>query len=316
MSSSYGIIINNCNFISINLSYCLFDVSSSQMYLLNVTLYKIIAQFSFVSNLYDSSIYIDFLRYHLNSNGFLSIQNCNTSIKNSGFNNVGFEVSSQILDSRSLLLFGSNDNYYEILIKNSTFAGFYAKSNGSVIYFNYFDAFVEIYNCSFINNSVIEYGGAIYLYRSGNITILSCEFIGNSADFGGSIYYEDTDQINVYIYLSLISNLFQWNRASMAGGALMFFKKLPLNFNSNSNNNTFILNKAEAYGNDYASEPYRIFFLENENFQEKYEIEKLREIPFFSLKTSSGISIPPLLRFAIVDAFYQTVNRSFKEYCI
>ena len=187
--------------------------------------------------------------------------------------------------------------------------GFSISSNGSIISINNFAALVEINKCSFLNSQVTGYGGVIYIYYSGNVTIDLCKFIGNFAGFGGAIYYNDDFDDNSQ-YIILKNNAFQQNSASQAGGALMFYKKLPINFDSGTQNNTFLDNKAFAYGDNYASEPYRIFFLGTNPFQETFEIQALKESPLLTLNAQSGIQMAPLLKFVIVDIFYQTVTTS------
>ena len=56
---------------------------------------------------------------------------------------------------------------------------------------NYKNIFI-INGSYFSNNAADLNGGSIYLKNSGNITIIKTIFSNNNADFGGSIYYEES----------------------------------------------------------------------------------------------------------------------------
>ena len=61
--------------------------------------------------------------------------------------------------------------------------------------------------------------------------------------------------------LEIEKNIFYNNSAYESGGAIMLANKIPKNIMEN----IFVMNKAQLYyGNDYASDPYRILF-ENTN---------------------------------------------------
>lgn len=55
---------------------------------------------------------------------------------------------------------------------------------------NFQNGFIEFNNCSIINNTVFGYGN-FYIINSKNILIKDCLFIGNFAQKGGAIYYEE-----------------------------------------------------------------------------------------------------------------------------
>lgn len=73
-----------------------------------------------------------------------------------------------------------------------------------------------IEDCIFFNNTSTDYGGAIYLFLPGDLTITRCQFQSNNATDGSSIYYEETNQKT----LILISISFDKNIASENGAAL------------------------------------------------------------------------------------------------
>ena len=58
-------------------------------------------------------------------------------------------------------------------------------------------------------------------------------------------------------------NTFLENFASVSGGAIMLADKIPTNLLSE---NKFLKNSANYFGQDYASNPYRILFLSNQPF--------------------------------------------------
>ena len=51
---------------------------------------------------------------------------------------------------------------------------------------------IIISNCYFSGNIVLENGGSIYLYQTGNILIENNVFLTNKAKIGGSIYYYES----------------------------------------------------------------------------------------------------------------------------
>ena len=66
---------------------------------------------------------------------------------------------------------------------------------------------VKIYNCSFIDNTAMLDGGAIWFEKVKNIEIVNCSFIGNSAPSrcGGAIYANGADNITL-INCSFVNN--------------------------------------------------------------------------------------------------------------
>ena len=63
--------------------------------------------------------------------------------------------------------------------------------------------------------------------------------------------------------LILNTNEFLENFARVSGGAIMLADKIPTDLLSE---NKFIQNSANYFGQDYASNPYRILFLSNQTF--------------------------------------------------
>ena len=61
-------------------------------------------------------------------------------------------------------------------------------------------------------------------------------------------------------------NKFYKNIARISGGAIMLDDKIPINLESA---NSYSGNYAKYFGPDFASNPFRIIFLINENFCKK-----------------------------------------------
>ena len=163
-------------------------------------------------------------------------------------------------------------------------------------------------NLSFMSNQGNQYGGAIYIYYSGNISIKNCIFSHNTATFGGAVYYND-DLETKKSYFLLKNNVFINNHAFQSGGAVMLYEETPKYIS----NNTYISNNADSYGDNYASEPIRVLF-----FKDKLEIfdnisKKPLENPFFSLKIEPGSQLPHVLSFVFIDIFYQKVIRNYEK---
>jgi len=55
----------------------------------------------------------------------------------------------------------------------------------------WFEAIVKFKACNFLKNTAQGYGGAIYIFESGNFSFESCNFENNQASYGGAIYFDD-----------------------------------------------------------------------------------------------------------------------------
>ena len=73
-----------------------------------------------------------------------------------------------------------------------------------------------IENCTFVNITSTQEGGAIYLSLPGDLTITNCIFSQNTALDGSAIYYEETNLKT----LILRSTFFYQNVAGENGAAL------------------------------------------------------------------------------------------------
>ena len=119
---------------------------------------------------------------------------------------------------------------------------------------------IEVSNCTFINNSAVGHGGALYIWESfvgvsksefnnniaGNsggvifavnqaINITGSDFNNNKADEGGSIYWECIDSKSVMI---MNGCQFVTNTADDIGGAIMIlYGKVTITLGQFSNNN-------------------------------------------------------------------------------
>ena len=68
------------------------------------------------------------------------------------------------------------------------------------------------------------------------------------------------------MFLNLKTNLFLQNFATISGGGIMLYDKIPTDLQSL---NQFTQNQARYFGPDFASNPFRILFLSNQNFCDK-----------------------------------------------
>ena len=298
-SISQGIIFSQCKFISLNLNKYLFDISYSILLFSNLTFDSVFSENGFVGFLYNSNLKFQYSITVNCSNGMFYLQESNMNITNSNFNNSNSIVGlSSIIVAKSIII-------QKLLIINSSFFGFSAYGNGSILNIAHTVLSLIINNCSFQNNEA-TYGGVIYIYYSGNVTISNCSFYQNLATYGGTLYYDDS--FNTFLFLNLNYNTFEQNYAKVSGGAAMLNKRIPQNFT----NNVFLSNKADGYGGDFASEANRVLYI-GENFKSEdiFDISKFNTTKFVSLKISSGSVIPITLNFVIVDIFYQRMNAIF-----
>ena len=114
----------------------------------------------------------------------------------------------------------------------------------------------NITDCIFENNTNPNgLGGVLY---GGNIVIINCRFINNSAGKGGAIYTRAE--------LTSINNYYENNRATEEGGAIHMF----YNHNLISQNDTFINNHATDFGAIASLLPEDYYSLNNENLPNLY----------------------------------------------
>lgn len=306
-SNSEKFIFEYCLFEKLFVSDHLFDVSDSQIFLLNTAIKAIKSFNNFLFMIFSSLVEVNFLIAFNNSNGLIMIQESDFLIENSNLNS-SFASADEMISSNNLpcVMIKSNKIYHNILISNTSFSNF-KTLNGSIIYSNHFKGSLVIKYCIFNENEAIFFGGSIYLSFTGNISLINCSFIKNKALYGGAIFYEDSFETNLII--NLTSNKFRNNYASISGGALMFTYLIPKNFDKN---NEFEDNLAEGYGENYASEPFRVLFLGKNEFLKNYK-ENLIKNTFISFKSSPGLNIHFDLKFAIVDYFGQVANKSFSQ---
>lgn len=306
-SNSDKLIFENCLFDKIFLSDYLFDASDSKIFLLTTEIKAITSFNNFLFMIFNSWLEINFCLAFNNSNGFILIQESEFLLENSNLNNSFVNVDA-MASSNNLpcILIKSNKIHHNISISNSSFSGF-KTSNGSIIYSYHFKGNLVIKHCLFNRNEAIFFGGSIFLSFSGNISVYNCSFNTNKAFYGGAIFYEDSFESS--LILNLTSNKFANNYAFISGGALMFSSLIPKNFRIN---NEFENNLADGYGDNYASEPYRVLFLGKSEFMKIYENNFIKNT-FIAFKSSSGLNIDFDLKFAIVDYFGQVTNKSFSQ---
>ena len=137
---------------------------------------------------------------------------------------------------------------------------YYDQYSGQYLY-----SYINLINCSFINNNA-SYGGAIYM-KYGNLTIDNCSFINNTAQYyGGAIscdsvnlninntVFEDNSAVTnaggaVYIANSLsnIENINVTGSTALMGGAVVSLNSTLNLFNSNFKKNKVSLKGGAMY---------------------------------------------------------------------
>ena len=297
-------VIDYCNFDNITVRNYLFEISKTKLSI-NRTKFSAIESFNgILIDIYGVSIlFMNDIITDDTSNGFLNLQDVDFYAQKSIFHNIN---APNNLLRNSFITLQKNLNNNEFILTSSNFIGHFTDKNGSVLNVYFFIGNFTLKNCSFQKNWALDYGGSIYIYYSYNISIEFCNFLSNQANQGGSIYYDifvlKTSQLFI-----LESNTFSYNKATCCGGALMFFDEVPLNI---LENNIFISNSAENYGNNSASEPTRIVFND----------KQLNTLNFFggndsfwTFRIPSGIKLNVSLNFLVYDSFWQKVNKSFEE---
>lgn len=104
-----------------------------------------------------------------------------------------------------------------IVLQNSNFINNYCSLNGGATTLH---TDGEIINCTFINNSAGEYGGAVftgYLGDDISVNITNCIFINNSAPVGGAILIKGNN-------VRVTNSKFEDNKANESEGGAVFIK--------------------------------------------------------------------------------------------
>ncbi len=141
----------------------------------------------------------------------------------------------------------------DVKVEDSTFTGNHGDLGGAIS----LGGNAEIYNCKFINNSATRAGGAVYLGKESEVSLVNSNFTKNSAGSGGAIFINGKNHI-------LHSLNFIENSASY-GGALTYGECI----NTVVNNCNFIKNSANSYGGAIYFD-YVFNYIENCYFADNY----------------------------------------------
>ncbi|CAG9312678.1 unnamed protein product [Blepharisma stoltei] len=203
----------------------------------------------------------------------------------------------------------------KILIAESLFEDNFAEKGGAIFIENQADnpTICSIILCTFQSNNASS-GGAIFA-NNINLNVSFSNFIENYAKssraesllnivdgIGGAIKidYEDYKASN---YFNISGNRFSYNRATYRGGAISWD-----NSNSILENNIFHNNSA-FYGDDFASYPTMIIYLNQSNSRYlKSQVLSTNVENLALSNVASGQNNNPSLIFAIVDEFYQIIT--------
>ncbi|GBG87218.1 hypothetical protein CBR_g45277 [Chara braunii] len=87
-------------------------------------------------------------------------------------------------------------------------------------------------NCSFIRNSAMGDGGAVYLWGVGSKPLLieDCTFDGNTAGASGGALYIEPNGIETYADVYVFDTQFKGNRAKTIGGAVTLLSDIKGHF--------------------------------------------------------------------------------------
>ena len=154
-----------------------------------------------------------------------------------------------------------------------------------------------INNCIFTYNQAYDKGGALYLFNSKTL-ITNSIFNQNQADYGGSIYCESANKLNIAI---MQNNTFNSNNAISEGGAIKWNFEMPI-----IENNIFFNNSA-LYGNDIAAYPIRMTVnLKSDNGS--YILSSFgSQIPIIN-NVTSGNYFPYNISIGLLDHYGQIVK--------
>ena len=143
-----------------------------------------------------------------------------------------------------------------VIIKNLTIKNANYSDAGGAIYFGV-SGTVE--NCNFINNSA-NFGGAVYFGDGTTANVTDCNFINNSAYNGGAIYFNDE------VTNATINSIFTGNTAERTGGAIYIKgKSANNNFTSEFYDNRAITGSGGAisFSNLVENNSFECIFADN-----------------------------------------------------
>lgn len=164
----------------------------------------------------------------------------------------------------------------------------------------------KIINSTFEKNEA-ESGGAIYInIKSGNFIFEDCFFKNNKALRGGGAINIENDDDSIKSLIQINRNKFI-NNMAYEGGAIKFKRDKP------DMREVVYINNSAQYGDNIAGFPCRMIML----VYNKYENETLGRLVYNSSSQSkvvklfnitSGVNIPYVLEFQILDIFNEIVS--------
>ena len=221
---------NGIMFMSTPVSYDHCDFINNNSPLLNSVNTLSVTFCRFTNNIIpNGNLYFALIHFKLGE-----VSNCifaNTSIYTNGYPGA-FGNAAVVIEEGTLSDCTFDSNYGGAIcmlggtVKNCAFTSNYADAGGAIT-----ASGGIITNCSFTSNYATTDGGAIAIYRLGqmssayNYRIESCTFISNYASYGGAIYS---------IFTSVITNsTFIANHASGSGGAIFFLPSTQQSYVAN-----------------------------------------------------------------------------------
>ena len=164
--------------------------------------------------------------YKFNQSSDIDFQGFTISNDNYVVDGQGYTIdgSGQV---RIFIFTGSNITLKNVNIINAMGA------NGPAVNF---ESLGMIDNCSFINNTAIDKGGAVYINNPVSNSKINSEFINNTASRGGAIFFNNETAGTI------INGYFEGNEAVKFGGALYFQSNVHDNIISAEFNNNRVIN--------------------------------------------------------------------------
>lgn len=199
----------------------------------------------------------------------------------SNFHNLEIQdsiISNFTTNQQGASIFLSNEqDYSQVLIKNSNFSRNQAKFAG-VVYFSNIDS-IEINNCTFILNYAAKVAGVFLFFslKSSNITIYDCNFENNYAHFNNPVLFSNNPLIS-------FQNTFKNNTDShKINNKLSTFPLhfLPKEINSMSNNTIEIVSGNANY----------LSFLLQDEYNQSFYSEQPLTARFIQDVDSSNVGI-------------------------
>ena len=226
---SYGV-LSNCSFVNNSANAIKDDVGAGAVYWIGSK--GVLSNCSFVNNTPRDVIGIQVFDINSNSNSFARLAYLIDLAEENSILTLDkdyYYSGSEIAINKALTIDGNNHTLNglnksrifnvkadNVVIKNIRFVNGYGHDGGAV-YWHGNDGVLS--NCSFMNNSALEYGGAVCWYFTANNGVLAnCSFMNNFAHSGGAVCWYSSAKNGILVNCSFVNNC-----ANSTGGAIRWF---------------------------------------------------------------------------------------------